>query len=285
MLTVLRAVVREIAAKYRTRPPVRDSVVQVRRAHHLASAVRFGMTHPAAIRRLHAATQALARPCGLEQLLERALEGAIELTGADFGEVRLVDPETGILRMVAHHGAEQFAVEAGKTPEDETPFGSVGSTPLFAFHGELIGMITTRTRRTRHLSGRERRIMQLFGDAAGDAIARGLGPSDDADPIGRALMLALLAPSWTPGLSGVQFPPGTRVFREHEVGAKVTVSEFAGDIVNKLYSVGLTLHGARSLLREGPAGDRVDSAVADLDETIRQIYRDVFHVVADDLRD
>ena len=41
---------------------------------------------------------------GLITLLEQVLDSAIELQGADFGNVQLYEPESGSLRIVAHRG-------------------------------------------------------------------------------------------------------------------------------------------------------------------------------------
>jgi hypothetical protein len=157
------------------------------------------------------------------------LDTAITLTGADFGNVQLVDPATGALRIVTQSGfdtefLDYFAVvddaastcgRATKTggqvlvmdtrfDPSFTPhrtiakashFRAVQSTPLSAYSGELIGVVSTHFQRPHRPSGQELRIMGLFSDVAGEAIASQLGAAHDLDPIGRALVTALLAPT------------------------------------------------------------------------------------------
>lgn len=280
------------------------------------------------MRQLHCATAGFADSTGLSDLFGTILDAAIALADADFGNVQLVDPESGALRIVAHYGfgpdfLEYFAVVddtasacgrsaatgeqvvIGDTRTDPafaphreiavaSRFRSVQSTPLLTYRGELIGMVSTHSRRLRHCPDGVLPLLRLFGDAAGDAIAARLDPADTADPIGRALMTALLAPPgaatgavlgtpaalrevWTARLANA--PHANTV----SAGPQITLSDFADGIVNRVFSVGLTLHGARSLLPDGPVAARVDTAVERLDETIRQIYSDMLHIVTDEL--
>src|SRR5918994_2550665 len=48
-----------------------------------------------------------AEDADLAFLLEQVLDSAIELEGADFGDVQLYDGESGTLRIVAHRGVGQ----------------------------------------------------------------------------------------------------------------------------------------------------------------------------------
>ena len=50
-----------------------------------------------------------AEDAELATLLRGVLDAAIELQGADFGDVQLLDSQTGTLRIVAHRGVgEEF---------------------------------------------------------------------------------------------------------------------------------------------------------------------------------
>jgi hypothetical protein len=59
------------------------------------------------------------------------------------------------------------------------------------------------------------------------------------------------------------------------------MSQFAGYVVNRLFSVGLSLESARSIVGEGPAGDRVAAATGEVDRMIRDIRTRLFDPVAD----
>ena len=172
-------------------------------------------------------------------------------------------------------------------------FRAVQSTPLTDYAGRLIGMVSTHFVRPYQPSARDLRIMELYGDFAGEAVARRLGvPAGDGlgDPVGRAVISALLDPgdghaldaAVRPGLADGQ---GTRKGlprRGHQPDSlEEVMSRFAGDVVNRLYSAGLSLESARSIVGDGPAGDRVAAATGELDQTIRDIRAIMFSLAAD----
>src|ERR1700758_1861886 len=60
-----------------------------------------------------------------------------------------------------------------------------------------------------------------------------------------------------------------------------TMSQFAGYVVDRLFSVGLSLESARSIVGEGPAGDRVAAATGEVDRMIHDIRTRLFDPAAD----
>jgi hypothetical protein len=62
--------------------------------------------------------------------------------------------------------------------------------------------------------------------------------------------------------------------------ADVLLSQLAFDVVNQLFSVGLTLTGAQALVGRGAAADRLERAVDELDDAIRQIRTIAFSVIS-----
>lgn len=60
-----------------------------------------------------------------------------------------------------------------------------------------------------------------------------------------------------------------------------TMPELAGYIVNRLFSVGLSLDSARSIVGEGPAGDRIAAATGEVDRMIRDIRTALFGLTED----
>ena len=60
-----------------------------------------------------------------------------------------------------------------------------------------------------------------------------------------------------------------------------TMAEFVGCIVNRLFSVGLSLESARSIVGDGPAGDRIAAAIDEVDCIIRDIRTAMFGLVED----
>jgi GAF domain-containing protein len=203
-----------------------------RRVEHFASSVQFVLEDSDAARRLHALTKDLRTIPRLGILLPQVLRGAMALVGGDFGNIQIVDPATGSLLPVtqagfgpgslgyfavvedvhsmcgraARQGAQTAVADVradpGFTPHREiaaaTGFRAVQSTPLVDYAGHLIGMVSTHFQRPHRPSDRDLRIMELYADFAGEALTAHLGrPSGGgpADPVGRALVTALLDPA------------------------------------------------------------------------------------------
>jgi hypothetical protein len=133
--------------------------------------------------------------------------------------------------------------------------------------------------------------MELYADFAGQAIAAHLRAVDGdglGDPIGRAMISALLDPG-DGRVPGVTAPAGAGAGQgSRERGplretssVEETMSQFAGYIVNRLFSVGLSLESARSIAGKGPAGDRIAAATGEVDRLIRDIRTTLFSLAAD----
>ena len=201
------------------------------RAEHFAASVRFGLAEPDAMARLHGLTKDLRTIPQLGSLLPRVLDGLMSLTGADHGNIQLLDPATGMLRLVTQAGfgpefLDYFAVVSAengsvcgraarqcaqtvitdvRADPDFAPhreiaaasgFRGVQSTPLVDYAGHLVGMVSTHYQRPHRPSDRDLRLIELYADFAGEAVSRHLGASrDPGDPVGRAVVSALLDPA------------------------------------------------------------------------------------------
>ena len=219
----------ETEAVYRdpvTQLPPADEGTLARRVDHLASSVHFGLHEPRGMRRLHKLTKDLGTISRLDSLLPAVLAGALSLMKADLGNIQIVDPAAGTLRIVTQAGfgpefLEYFAVvgdgdgsacgraatqcaqtvvadvrsDPGFAPHRDiaaaSGFRGVQSTPLVDYAGHLIGMVSTHFRRPYRPADRELRIMEVYGDLAGEVVTRRLGISRQPDP-GDPLISALL---------------------------------------------------------------------------------------------
>jgi hypothetical protein len=198
------------------------------RVQHFASSLRFGLDEPGAMRRLHEVSKDLSTLPRFSALLPKVLEGALSLTGADYGNIQIIDPATGSLSIVTQAGfgpdfLDYFAVvddegcacgraaknaaqvvvddvysDPGFAPHREiaaaSGFRAVQSTPLADYAGRLVGMVSTHFQRPHRPSGRDLRILELYGDLAGAAAARHLGISSEHGPgdlVGRAVTASL----------------------------------------------------------------------------------------------
>ena len=226
----------------------------------------------------------------LDALLPQVLVGALALTGADFGNVQLLDPASGALVLVTQSGfgpefTEYFAVvedahsacgraardcaqtviadvmtDPGFAPHREIAaaagFRAVQSTPLTDSGGRLVGMVSTHWRRPGRPPGRDMRVMELFGDLAGEAVARHMEPACRA-AVPRQAGSDWDDPWYQPDVD--QDPRWT------------ALEEFAGEVVCRMFAAGLSLASARAVIGDGAGGDRLATAVDELDRTIRDI--------------
>ncbi len=161
-----------------------------------------------AMRRLNEiGTQCAREGNDLDGCLQEVLMVAIDISGADKGNIQLVDPRTGRLRMVARFGFDQWFVDhfasgeaasacnvAGQTQqrvivEDVresalfvgTPslkamlnanVRAVQSMPLVSSAGQVLGVISTHFSTTRRPSEQELRLMDLLGRQVADYLER-----------------------------------------------------------------------------------------------------------------
>jgi PAS domain S-box-containing protein len=156
----------------------------------------------AALRRLHELSARLLSAGGLQPLLEEVLDAAMELQGADFGHVQLLNPQTGALDILAQRGfGRALADEAAAVQECRAPcsralerrarvlledvdadpeyapyrpvaaaagFRAVQATPLFDRAGQPLGVFSTHFRQPHRPAERELRLTDLYaGQAAG----------------------------------------------------------------------------------------------------------------------
>jgi len=321
----LPGAIEQAAAMYRDAaaqlPPVSEDALG-RLAEHLAAGIRFSLDEPQGMRRLHEVTAGLNGVSSFGSLLPTLLDGALWLTGADFGNIQLLNPITGSLGIVTQSGfgsefLDHFAVvddshsacgraaqasaqaviadvttDPGFAPHRDIAaaagFRSVQSTPLVDWTGRLIGMVSTHFQRPDRPSSPDLQIMELYGYFAGEAVAGHLGVPADDDLVGWSVISALLNPGngQTPKAPAAPGPGDglgdhERIPVRRPASVDETMSEFAGDVVNCLFSVGRSLEAARSIVGEGPAGDRVTAATDELDRMIRDIREIVFTLVVD----
>lgn len=157
--------------------------------------------------RLHELVNELLVCTDLQTALEEVLDTTISLTGADKGNVQLLDPKTGCLEIVAQRGFDAAFLShfrsvqcndgsaCGKALADGhrvviedvqrdasferhrriaamADFRAVQSTPLTSRSGEVLGMLSTHFREPHALPEREQRMIDLYARQAADFIER-----------------------------------------------------------------------------------------------------------------
>jgi GAF domain-containing protein len=163
------------------------------------------LDEPLMTQRMHELSKAAHESTHVGVLLEHALEGAISLTGGDFGNVQLCDPATGTLRIAAESGfssefLQYFAVvddtssacgraaiqrsqtiivdvnadarfAAHREIAASSGFRAVQSTPLVDPTGRLCGVISTHFRRVHRPSARDAQIMEWYAEKVAVAVS------------------------------------------------------------------------------------------------------------------
>ena len=195
---------------------------RAQRAEQFAAWTRLELDEPELVQRLHAVTKDLRDASGLGSLLDRALDGALSLLGADRGNVQILDAATGSLRIVAQHGFEadfldHFAVVAtddgsacGRAAAQRTQtvitdisidprfaphreiaaasgFRAVQSTPLTDYTDRVLGMVSIHYPNPYRPPDRDLLVMRRFGQTVGAIMADHLRPFPDGlagDPLG-----------------------------------------------------------------------------------------------------
>jgi GAF domain-containing protein len=177
---------------------------EARKAEQAASRIRLTLEEPRATARMFASARTAREAVDYGQSLDSALDGAISLLGADFGNIQLRDPGDGALRIVEQAGfdaefLEYFATVADDgsacgraasqraqvvivdVDEDEafaphrqiaaaSRFRAVQSTPLVDSADRLIGVVSTHFRRPHHPSARDLLLIEWYVEQIGDAL-------------------------------------------------------------------------------------------------------------------
>lgn len=159
-----------------------------------------------AMTRLHGLSTSLWEDRDLRPLLAEVLAASIRLLKADFGNVQLYDPDTGVLRVVAQQGFDQHFLEYFDSVREGTAscgtalqlqrrvivedvladpcfkphlkivaaagYRAVQSTPLFSRGGEPLGMLSTHFRNPHRPSERDLRLLDLYARQAAEIIER-----------------------------------------------------------------------------------------------------------------
>jgi PAS domain S-box-containing protein len=186
---------------------LREEVIERKRAQEESIVLKDELAEElAAMKRLYEFTSRLLATTDLRSVLEDVLNEAIKLQRADFGNVQLVNVDTGALEIVAHRGFQEDFLEHFRSVRDEgaacgramqqgqrviiedvltdakfaphraiaasAGFRAVHSTPLLSRDGKPLGMVSTHFRQPRRPSDRELRFTDLYARLAAELIER-----------------------------------------------------------------------------------------------------------------
>jgi GAF domain-containing protein len=175
------------------------------RAERSAAWLRFTLRDPRAVQRLHQVTSGLPDAFPMGALLAKALEGALSLLAADRGNIQIIDPKTGVLRIAVQHGfGAEFLEYFARVDDDKAACGraarnrvqvviadvssdpgfaphraiaaasgfrAVQSTPLVDRASGLLGVVSTHYSSQHRPSDRDLWLIQRYGELVGQAMA------------------------------------------------------------------------------------------------------------------
>lgn len=157
------------------------------------------------LRRLHQMTMRVMAAPDIQSALDEVLDASLTLLQAEFGVIQLLDPHSGLLRVVANAGFDPVVVEmfsnvaasAGSAGEralkrgrrivvedvDKDPLylpyrdiarrtgiSAAQSTPLITHNGEIVGILANHFRQPTTLSKRDERLLDLMGRQAAELL-------------------------------------------------------------------------------------------------------------------
>jgi len=161
-------------------------------------------TNPDRVQRAHALAARLAQSSSRVERFDAALDGALSLMRADFGNLQLLYPQPRGLRIVAHTGFSQEFLEYFSDVDDAKSacgraarshgqvviadvatdeafadhrgiaaaagFRAVQSTPVVDRSGRLVGVLSTHFRKRHHPSGQDLLLLAHYGRWIADHI-------------------------------------------------------------------------------------------------------------------
>jgi GAF domain-containing protein len=179
--------------------------VRARQVERFAAWARFDLDEPAVAHRLYRASATLRHVPRLEQLAERALENVLSLARAERGNVQLLDPVSGELKIIAQHGFDAAFLDHFALVDDDSSacgraaghgaqlvitdvisdpgfephrdiaaasgFRAVQSTPLLGLAGQVVGVVSTHYPRPYALPVSDLRIIKRYADLVGRVLA------------------------------------------------------------------------------------------------------------------
>jgi len=191
-------------------------VEAARRAERFAARARFDLDEPEAARWLYSLARDLRQEDRLGSQLDRALDAALSASGADRGNIQILNPQTGSLRIAAHYGfgaefLDYFAVvddrgsacgraalehaqvvipdvalDASFEPHRRiaaaSGFRAVQSTPLVDLSGRMVGVVSTHYPQPFRPSDRDLRILDRIGELAAEAVSGRAATLRDGEP-------------------------------------------------------------------------------------------------------
>ena len=236
---------------------------------------------PAKLRRLLDAVLLLERDLSLPALLRHFVEEACSMTGARYGALGVLDGDrTGLAQFVTHGLADEDRRRIGSLPRGHGVLGLLIADPRplrlrdIAEHPASVGFPPGHPPTTSFLGVPVAARDEVYGNLY---LADKIGAaefSDDDESLAQAFAQA----------AGIAIENARMHERMHELAVLEDRDRIARDlhdaVIQRLFAVGLALQGTARRPVAAEVVDRLQQAVADIDDTIRQIRSSIFELAS-----
>lgn len=236
-----------------------------------------GVSDPAKLQALLDAVLVIESDLDLVSLLRRIVASATELVGARYGALGVIDPSGKALAEFVHVGIDPAAVEAiGRLPEGDGILGLLITDPRpirladLGEHPSSVGLPAGHPPMRSFLGVPVRVRGQAYGNLYLTEKADGSEFSEDDEQLTAALAAA----------AGIAIDNARLHARVRELTLTEDRDRIARDlhdtVIQRIFAVALSLQAASGVTRDPDLAGRLQTAVGDLDETIRQIRTTIF---------
>ena len=236
---------------------------------------------PDRLRRLLEAVSAISSDLSLPHVLRNIVQAAMDVIGARYGALGVLSPRGDELSAFINVGIPIEAVAAiGALPEGHGILGLLILEPRpirladLASHPDSYGFPPHHPPMRSFLGVPIRVRDQVFGNLY--LTEKETAPEFSADDEGLAVALA--------GAAGIAIENARLHARVRDLTLIEDRERIAADlhdtVIQRLFATGLTLQATVRTMSPGTAAERIEAAVNELDETIRQIRSSIFALQA-----
>lgn len=232
---------------------------------------------PDQLQALLAAVLAIESDLELPGVLRRIAEAACSLTGARYGALGILDPSGKGLAEFVHVGMDGATVEAiGHFPEGEGILGLLILDPRplrltdLSTHPDSVGFPPSHPPMRSFLGV----PLRVRGEVFGNLYLTEKQGAEQFSETDEALVVALA------GAAGIAVDNARLHARLGDLGLAADRERIARDlhdtVIQRLFATGLSLQAALPLAEDPDLRSRIEEAVSDLDDTIRQVRTTIF---------
>ena len=233
---------------------------------------------PAKLRRVLEATLLLEADLDLPSLLRHIIDEARSMTNARYGAIGVLDDEgTAVIEFITVGLEPEEEQLIGARPTGRGVLGLLISEPLplrlasLSTHPESFGFPAHHPPMTSFLGVPIKVRDSIYGNLyLTDKIGWSEFTADDEALIG-ALAWRRGSPSRTPGSTRVQ---EVAVYEDRDRLAR----DLHDTVIQRLFAIGLSLQSMVATPTASRNSDRLNAAIADIDDTIRQVRTSIFEL-------